>query len=280
MIEKLVCSLLGLAVACGGAQKPEPCLATNPPAPAVAPPVVEAEADRQPPPGCKLASGRLRLTFAARSTAGDFAEWFAAVSCRSVVLANRFAVRPYPRALERELDAASADQLFREVLAEMGLGVAIDGNLAVVFDDATKLVATVDADKPRVVASGARPAAPEREDLFAGSITEIDATHHVLTRALVDKIVADPRPLARGARIVPSIKDGKANGFKLYAIRPSSFYARVGFRNGDTVHAVNGIDLTTPDRALDAYDKVRLADRIEFEITRRGQPAVIVIEIE
>ena len=57
-----------------------------------------------------------------------------------------------------------------------------------------------------------------------------------IDRAVVDKVLANPTAVGRGARIVPSIKNGKPNGFKLYAIRPSSVYAKIGLMNGDTLH--------------------------------------------
>lgn len=59
--------------------------------------------------------------------------------------------------------------------------------------------------------------------------------------------------VARAARIVPSVRDGKPHGFKLYAIRPGSIYVVLGLRNGDTITAVNGDDITTPDKALRIY---------------------------
>jgi general secretion pathway protein C len=80
-------------------------------------------------------------------------------------------------------------------------------------------------------------------------------------------------------RVVPSIKNGQADGFKLYAIRPSSMFARLGFVNGDTVHAVNGLALTSLDKALEVYAKLKDAKSVQFDITRRGQPVELDIQI-
>lgn len=89
-------------------------------------------------------------------------------------------------------------------------------------------------------------------------------------RALIDKVLANPMSVARGARVVPSIKDGKANGFKLYAIRPSSVFAKIGLRNGDTINSINGFELTTPDKALEVYTKVKESSNLSVSVTRRG----------
>lgn len=124
-----------------------------------------------------------------------------------------------------------------------------------------------------------KPAAPATGDAEAMLLAEVDKgvkkvddTHYEIDRSLVDKILNDPNVIARSARIVPSIKDGKANGFKMYAIRPNSVYAKIGMQNGDTIHAINGYEITSPDKALEVYQKVKSASSLSVEVTRRGQP--------
>jgi hypothetical protein len=114
------------------------------------------------------------------------------------------------------------------------------------------------------------PASPLEEEL-ARSI-HCDGNRCEMPRSLFDKILGDMNQLAAGARIVPSIRDGRADGFKLYAIRPNSLFARLGITNGDTIHTINGQDITTPDKALEVYTKLRNADRLSVTLTRRGQP--------
>ena len=124
---------------------------------------------------------------------------------------------------------------------------------------------------------------PDRAALSAkmdAAITEIDDLHYQIDRSFLDEVMADPNAISRGARIVPSMKNGKAAGFKLYAIRPSSFYAKVGLKNGDAIHSVNGYDVADADRALEAYKKVKNAKRVTLEITRRGKSVTMVYDIE
>ena len=103
-------------------------------------------------------------------------------------------------------------------------------------------------------------------------VNKVSDTEFEIDKKVVDKILENPMSVARGARIVPSIKNGKANGFKLYAIRPSSVYAKIGLMNGDTIHSINGFDLTSPDKALEVYTKVRSASSLSVNATRRGKP--------
>jgi general secretion pathway protein C len=96
-----------------------------------------------------------------------------------------------------------------------------------------------------------------------------------IDRDLVNQVLSNPAKVARGARIVPSIRNGKANGFKLYAIRPSSVFAKIGLMNGDTINQINGFELTTPDKALEVYTKVRSANNLSVKVTRRGKPVTL-----
>lgn len=122
----------------------------------------------------------------------------------------------------------------------------------------------------------------KKDDLAAAledGIKKIDDTHYEISRALVNKIISNPTAI-RGARIVPSIKNGKPNGFKLYAIRPSSAFAKIGLQNGDTIHNINGFDLTSPDKALEVYTKVREANSLSVSITRRGKSVEMEYSIQ
>ena len=111
-------------------------------------------------------------------------------------------------------------------------------------------------------------------------VHKVDDSHYNIDRSLVDKILNDPSQIARSARIVPSIKDGKANGFKMYAIRPNSVYAKIGMQNGDTIHSINGFEITSPDKALEVYTKVKSANSLSVQITRRGQPVTMDYQIK
>ncbi len=111
-------------------------------------------------------------------------------------------------------------------------------------------------------------------------VNKVSDTEFEIDKKVVDKVLENPMSVARGARIVPSIKNGKANGFKLYAIRPSSVYAKIGLMNGDTIHSINGFDLTSPDKALEVYTKVKSATSISVNATRRGKPVTLNYSIK
>jgi general secretion pathway protein C len=106
----------------------------------------------------------------------------------------------------------------------------------------------------------------------SGSSCEID-------RSLVDKVLANTTALATSARFVPSIKDGKPNGFKVYAIRPGSVFAKLGMQNADLVKSINGLDMSTPDKALEAYTKLKSASHLTMTVERHGANVTLDYQI-
>jgi general secretion pathway protein C len=78
--------------------------------------------------------------------------------------------------------------------------------------------------------------------------------------------------LSTQARVVPAFKDGKAQGFKMFAIRPHSLYAKLGLQNGDVLKRINGQSLQTPETALTAFQSLRESQHIELDLERGGSP--------
>jgi general secretion pathway protein C len=99
-------------------------------------------------------------------------------------------------------------------------------------------------------------------------------------RSFFDKMLANIAALATSARLVPSFADGRPNGFKLYAIRPGSLFARLGLENGDTITRVNGRSFATPDEALAIYVSLRSTSAFKIEIKRRGNDISLEIRVK
>jgi general secretion pathway protein C len=120
---------------------------------------------------------------------------------------------------------------------------------------------------------GAGGGAPSEGDLKKG-VRKVSETQYEIDRNLLEKVLADTNAVARSARVVPSVspKDGKPNGFKLYAIRPDSVYSTIGLQNGDTVSAINGQEMNSPEKAFELYAKLRTASGLQISVIRRGQP--------
>ena len=42
-------------------------------------------------------------------------------------------------------------------------------------------------------------------------------------------------------------------------------------QNGDTIKAINGLDMSSPDKALEIYTKLRYASHLSVSVERRGE---------
>ena len=137
---------------------------------------------------------------------------------------------------------------------------------------------------PAVAAAEATPAGGDenKDELQAAvdnGIKKIDETNYEIDKSLLDKVLLNPMAIVKGARVVPAMKNGKPEGFKMYAIRPTSAFAKLGLSNGDTLTSINGFELNSADKALEVYTKLRDARSLELEVTRRGKPVTLKYSI-
>jgi general secretion pathway protein C len=120
---------------------------------------------------------------------------------------------------------------------------------------------------------------PSAGELGKG-ITKVAENQYKVPQSDVDEVVANLNTVATQARIVPSFEGGKANGFKLFSIRPGSVYTKIGIQNGDVINRINGYEITSPDKALEVYSKLQNSKEITVDVTRRGQKVTMSYGIQ
>jgi general secretion pathway protein C len=118
------------------------------------------------------------------------------------------------------------------------------------------------------------PAVPSGDPLMAEldkGIKKTSEHKYEVQRGTVDSLLGNMSVLSRSARIVPEIKDGKAAGFRLFSVRPDGPFAKIGLQNGDVISAINGLEMSSPDKALEVYTKLRSASHLSVGLERNGQ---------
>lgn len=163
------------------------------------------------------------------------------------------------------------------LLFEVGRGDELDV-VRIQIDGDLRAALAAWSEEHRPPPSDPLPDDPDLETI-RGDITNLSDEHTVVQARGFALLRADPSRLTRGARVLPSYKNGVADGFKLYAIRPTSIVGALGLKNGDTVRAINGAPLTNLDDALALYQSLGDATRFELDLTRRGRPVTLTIEI-
>ena len=106
---------------------------------------------------------------------------------------------------------------------------------------------------------------------IASKIQKVSANEFNVDRQVVDKILENQAELMRSARIVPEQENGKVVGIRLFGIRPETLLGTLGLENGDRLQTINGFDMASPEKALEAYARLRTADHLTVQVNRRGQ---------
>ena len=108
-------------------------------------------------------------------------------------------------------------------------------------------------------------------------IRSIGQNQYLLKRSEINKVTGNLGALASQARIVPSKKD---NGFKIFSIAKGSLFSKLGIQNGDVIKSINGIELSSPDKAIEAYSRLQNASNLSLNIIRKGQNETLEYTIE
>lgn len=122
-------------------------------------------------------------------------------------------------------------------------------------------------------ASSAPPSRSSRalDPSLAKGIQKVSATEFNIDRGVVDKIIENQAELMRSARIVPEQENGRVVGIRLFGVKQDTLLGVLGMENGDRLQTINGFDMASPEKALEAYARLRTADKLTISLNRRGQ---------
>ncbi len=149
--------------------------------------------------------------------------------------------------------------------------------VVVALEDGTEVVVGLYDGEPKEnrVARASKRRNKGDEGELGGSIRKIGDNRYEIDSSEIQLAMNNVDKLAREARIVPSFKDGNTVGFKVFRIKPNSFYKKLGLRNGDVINAINGFEINSTEKALQLYQMLRTEKNLNLEITRRGQPITL-----
>jgi hypothetical protein len=187
-----------------------------------------------------------------------------------------------PTTLQKEIARRSFDFRPALLVASLLLAAVIGSLIALVAAEVRHVSAPPAEPLPAVLATPLPPPPPPAPSTCSETVVRSTIARSVVetTRKQVARAASNgARPQC--ARFVPAIRDGKPSGIKLYAIRPGSFFGLVGIENGDAIRRVDGIDLSTPDRAFEAYRRITTMkpEHITIELTRNGCPLVLLVSV-
>lgn len=114
---------------------------------------------------------------------------------------------------------------------------------------------------------------------IASKIRAISEREFEVDRSVVDHVLENQADLMRSARVRPVKQDGKVAALQLLRVQPGSLLGTLGLKTGDRLRSINGFDLTDPQKALEAYARLRSANDLVIAVQRGGKDMTIDIHL-
>ena len=93
----------------------------------------------------------------------------------------------------------------------------------------------------------------------------------LIPRADLDRALGDFAALSQDVQVAQQPE----GGFRLAAVRPGSFFDRIGLRANDVVLRVDGRPINGIDDASAAYAWLRVTNKFSVEVLREGRPVTL-----
>jgi len=111
-------------------------------------------------------------------------------------------------------------------------------------------------------------------------VTDLGDNKFAISSDTLDKYLNDLEGISRmGRALLHRGPDGEFDGYRLSAIRRNTIADKLGIRNGDIIHSVNGTPLNSMSAAMEAFNTMQNEKNFSFEVTRRGQKVDMSYEV-
>lgn len=157
------------------------------------------------------------------------------------------------------------------------------GRLAEVLKDSAYIVINnrkVELLTPMTPPVLVQPGQPAAATPLAGSgVTSAGAGNYVIDQRALNASLDNPAQAMSDARLLPSQKDGKVEGFRASEVKPSGVFAMIGIKNGDVLLRLNDFPMDSPDKALQSFIALKGQNRLKLDLIRDGQPQTFNYDI-
>ena len=118
-------------------------------------------------------------------------------------------------------------------------------------------------NKLTIVQEGTKTKSPS-----SGIVEQVQANSFKVKRSDVNSYLQNLPGILKQARVVPhrTEKNGEfiVDGFRFASIEKGSIFEKLGFELGDVIKQVNGESVTTPDKALELFERLRRGSDVKI----------------
>ena len=102
---------------------------------------------------------------------------------------------------------------------------------------------------------------------------------YVIDQRALNQALDNPAQAMSDARLLPSQKDGKVEGFRASEVKPNGLFSMIGIKNGDVLLRLNDFPMDSPDKALQSFIALKGQNRLKLDLIRDGHPATFNYDI-
>jgi general secretion pathway protein C len=134
---------------------------------------------------------------------------------------------------------------------------------------------------PCVARIFARPGGPPPPSpaAVAHGIVRTGAGSFAVDRGARDALLDGAGDLMRSVAVRPEKQGDDVVGLRIATLKPGTPLDALGVRAGDVLVSLDGIPLTSPDRMLEAYARVRTEERVRVVVLRDGRQLQLDYEV-
>lgn len=164
-----------------------------------------------------------------------------------------------------------------ERVFRVGEKVFATGTLAAVRKESAELGSGAQSITLRTPASPA-DAAPPRSGpppvtgANTGAMPPMAGGNGVIDRRALHAALENISQAMTDARLIPSSREGKIEGFRISEVRPQGVFSAVGLKNGDILVRINDFPVDSPERAVQSFLALKGFNQIRLDLIRDGVP--------
>ena len=132
---------------------------------------------------------------------------------------------------------------------------------------------------PMSLASAAATPAQQPAGHSTTGVSSTGAGSYVIDQRALNAALDNIGQAMSDARLLPSQKDGKVEGFRASEVKPSGVFAMIGIKNGDVLLLLNDFPIDSPDKALQSFIALKGQNRLKLDMIRDGRPVTFNYDI-
>lgn len=99
----------------------------------------------------------------------------------------------------------------------------------------------------------------------------INEKQYLLDQRKVQQAFNKPEQILSDARLYPNMVNGNHEGFRVLEVKRGGLYEELGLKNRDILLRINGLDLTSPQAAMQAMSALKGMNTVNLDIIRGGE---------